>query len=168
MGITTQFYAVSQSDLESLRSDLNLFQEKVNPTNRDANALNMDKAGMELLMVLGPDLAEMGEASPLSMRFRNIALLLGGGIPLHPDFDMGYGPSLSVSNEVVLKAISEFEILDFDTLMTLVNESPAVDFGLISTDADNWKEFHWPQLQNLQSFCEAHSSNGESFIRLFC
>ena len=150
MGVTNGFLRLSRDEFSAVEHDPTAFEDRCIQDDT-ADYLDMDKAGYELLFILNPaviDPESESAASPVPA----IAQVLGGGEPVFPDIDLGYGPAQRVSEDAMKSSLAEFEQLDYAECYALASADLLSEMMLVEMDEEMFREYHWAYLQSLGEF----------------
>lgn len=153
MGVTNGFRKLTPARLAELQADAGEFEATCR-SYRDADYLEMDKAGYELLFILDPAVVEYDNPAAKS-DYPSIADVLKGGTPIHPQVDLGYGCAMLVAENSLREALPEFASLTQAQLieMAVANELLS-EMLMCDVDESMIADYHWPYLQSLAAFLQ--------------
>lgn len=125
----------------------------------------MDKAGYELLFILDPASVEYDNPKA-STPFPAIKGLLSGGVPIHKEIDLGYGPARIVSDDTLRNAMQEIDALTRERLIQMALENEVLpDVLMCDVDAQTIEQYHWPYFRSLAEFVRSAIHDGMAVIR---
>ncbi len=150
MSVTKGFLRISEAELAALEQDPDAFEQRCE-YDSGPDYLDMDKSGIELLLILDPSALQYDNPDA-KQPYPGISNLLGGGVAVHPEIDMGYGPAMKISKAMIEDFLNEFVGLDFDECLKMATDEMLAEVMLCEIDESMFRDYHWSYLQSLGQF----------------
>ena len=163
MAVTNGFLKLSRSEYESLTGDRDAFERRARQYDESDGYLDMDRAGYELAFILDDSLSDSPD--PEKQLYRNVASVLSGGNPIHPDLDLGYGPAVTIDRKTIQDAIQEFANLQFQQFFKFASDEIIVDMLMSDVSEGAVQEYHWAYLGTLIQFLQNAVDEDSTVVR---